>query len=128
MEKPKNARNYFGEIMAKCWEMMDPNERPMFIQLEEIIGGKMELSVSSYYCNLNGPFKKLNEEKTKRPTTHFGPVKFLQFNYNHSNIEIFLSQLNSTNQLLFVITAATPILLKTIYYLGFYIIISKWYR
>ena len=78
MEKPENAPNYFGEIMAKCWEM-DPNERPTFSQLEEIISGQMESSVSSYYCNLNDPFKKLNEEKGH---PHFGLVKFFKFKYN----------------------------------------------
>jgi hypothetical protein len=40
MEKPENAPNFFGEMMANCWKR-EPKERPTFGQLEDTISGYM---------------------------------------------------------------------------------------
>ena len=78
MEKPELAPNFIGEMMADCWKS-DPKERPTFSQMEEIICGHMELSVSSDYLNMNAPYVKLNEEKENAtPKDHFGLAKLLR--------------------------------------------------
>ena len=77
MEKPNCAPNFIGDVMRNCWKK-EPKDRPTFNQLEEIIGGNMESSVSSYYSNLNAPYEKFNEEKTAAPKTErFGLAKML---------------------------------------------------
>jgi hypothetical protein len=40
MEKPENAPNFFGEMMANCWKR-EPKERPTFGQLEDTISDYM---------------------------------------------------------------------------------------
>jgi hypothetical protein len=78
MDKPESAPNFFGEIMADCWKS-DPKERPTFSQMEEIILGHMESSVSSDYLNMNAPYVKLNEEKENAtPKDQFGLAKLLR--------------------------------------------------
>ena len=74
MERPEYAPNSFGEIMNNCWKT-DPSERPTFSQLEDIITKHWESTVSSYYCNLNDSYEKLNEEKDGAP--YFGLAKLL---------------------------------------------------
>ena len=78
MDKPELALNFFGEMMADCWKS-DPKERPTFSQMEEIILGHMESSVSSDYLNMNAPYVKLNEEKENAtPKDQFGLAKLLR--------------------------------------------------
>ena len=74
MERPEYAPNSFGEIMNCCWKT-DPNERPTFSQLEEMITNHLESTVSSYYCNLNDSYEKLNEEVES--AVSFGLAKLL---------------------------------------------------
>ena len=74
MERPEYAPNSFGEIMNCCWKT-DPNERPTFSQLEEMITNHLESTVSSYYCNLNDSYEKLNEEVES--AVSFGVAKLL---------------------------------------------------
>ena len=77
MDKPELALNFFGEMMADCWKS-DPKERPTFSQMEQIICGHMESSVSSDYFNMNAPYVKLNEEKENAtPKDQFGLAKLL---------------------------------------------------
>ena len=77
MEKPNYAPNFIGEIMNNCWKKK-PKDRPTFNQLEEIISGNMESSVSSYYSNLNVPYEKFNYEKAiASKIERFGLAKLL---------------------------------------------------
>ena len=77
MEKPNYAPNFIGEVMNNCWKR-EPKERPTFNQLEETITVNLELSVSSYYLNMNAPHKKFNDEKAVAPKTErFGLAKML---------------------------------------------------
>ena len=77
MEKPECAPNLFGEMMSNCWKA-DPNERPTFRQLEEIIVGQLESSVTSSYLNMNEIYVKLNKEmENATPTDSFGLAKTL---------------------------------------------------
>jgi hypothetical protein len=77
MEKPGNAPNFIGEIMAECWKA-DPKERPTFSQMEEIIVGQLESSVTSSYLNMNDQYAKINEEvENAAPTDLFGLAKLL---------------------------------------------------
>lgn len=50
--------------MSHCWRA-NPNERPHFSEIEEIIGYHLETSISSYYLDLNIPYTKLNDEKVR---------------------------------------------------------------
>ena len=78
MDKPAFAPNIFGEMMANCWKT-DPKERPTFSQLEEIICGQLESSVTSEYLNMNALYEKLNEERENAtPKDHFGLAKLLR--------------------------------------------------
>ena len=80
MEKPNCAPNFIGDVMNHCWKK-EPSDRPSFNQIEEIIGGNLESSVSSYYSNLNVPYEKFNEDKTVAPKTErFGLAKLLNDN------------------------------------------------
>ena len=74
MERPEYAPNSFYEIMNSCWKT-DPNERPNFNQLEDMITNHLESKVSSYYCNLNDSYEKLNEEVES--AVSFGVAKLL---------------------------------------------------
>ena len=77
IEKPECAPNLFGEMMSNCWKA-DPNERPTFRQLEEIIVGQLESSVTSSYLNMNEIYVKLNKEmENATPTDSFGLAKTL---------------------------------------------------
>ena len=77
MDIPEYAPRFIGEIMANCWKT-DPKERPTFRQLEDSISGQIESSIRSYYCNLNVPYEKMNEEKESASSTdHFGLAKLL---------------------------------------------------
>ena len=60
MEKPNYTANFIGDVMKNCWEKK-PKERPTFNQLEETITANLESSVSSYYFNMNAPYKKFND-------------------------------------------------------------------
>ncbi|KZS19478.1 Uncharacterized protein APZ42_014075 [Daphnia magna] len=61
MEKPDNAPNFFGEIMANCWKL-EPNERPTFVQLQQMIGDYMEPLTAADYLDVNVPRQCCNEE------------------------------------------------------------------
>ncbi|XP_059351940.1 vascular endothelial growth factor receptor 1-like [Daphnia carinata] len=54
MEKPDNAPNFFGEIMANCWKS-EPNERPTFVQLQQTIGNYMEPLTTADYLDVSVP-------------------------------------------------------------------------
>ena len=61
MEKPEKAPNFFGVIMASCWKT-EANQRPTFQQLEAMINGHMESSVSCHYLNLTIPYGTFQED------------------------------------------------------------------
>ncbi|KAI9557942.1 hypothetical protein GHT06_014694 [Daphnia sinensis] len=78
MDKPDFAPIFIANIMASCWKM-EPEERPTFNQMEEIICGHMESTVSSSYLNMNDSYVKLNEEKNNAsPNDLYGLAKLLQ--------------------------------------------------
>lgn len=61
MEKPDFAPKLFGDIMANCWKT-DPQERPTFSQLDELIVGQLESLVTSSYLNMNDECAQLDEQ------------------------------------------------------------------
>ena len=85
MDKPVSAPNFVRDVMDKCWEK-DPNNRPTFSHLEEIISDNMTSSVTSYYSGLNAPYEKFNDEKAiASKSERFGLAKML--NDNHRKIK-----------------------------------------
>lgn len=77
MDKPDYAPNLMGEIMSSCWKV-NPKKRPLFSQIEAIIGGHLESTISSYYLDLNIPYETLNDEKLKASSNDsFGLSKLL---------------------------------------------------
>lgn len=66
MGKPILAPNPIGEMMNDCWKQ-EPNERPTFAQLEKSIGSHLELSISSYYLDLNSSYVRLDETLKSAP-------------------------------------------------------------
>ena len=78
MDKPALAPNIFREMMRNCWKT-DPKETPTFNQLEEIICGQMESSVTADYLNMNALYEKMNEERENATQKdHFGLAKLLR--------------------------------------------------
>jgi hypothetical protein len=53
MEKPEYAPNFLGETMKNCWQK-EPNERPTFSQMADVIAKEIEFVVGIDYLNLNG--------------------------------------------------------------------------
>ena len=53
MEKPEYAPNFIGEMMANCW-LKEPNDRPTFSQMADVIVKQIEFIVGIDYLNLNG--------------------------------------------------------------------------
>ena len=52
MEKPEYAPNFIGEMMANCW-LNEPNDRPTFFQMADVIAREIEAVVGIDYLNLN---------------------------------------------------------------------------
>jgi hypothetical protein len=79
MEKPKNAPNFIGETMTKCWQK-DPKERPTFSQLADVIEKQIESVVGFDYLNLCGSDNEnglIREIFDPTPTNRLEIVKFL---------------------------------------------------
>ena len=53
MEKPEYAPNFIGEMMANSWQK-EPNDRPTFSQMADVIEKQIESVVGIDYLNLNG--------------------------------------------------------------------------
>ena len=53
MEKPELAPNFIGEMMKNCWQK-EPNDRPTFSQMADVIAKQIECVVGIDYLNLNG--------------------------------------------------------------------------
>jgi hypothetical protein len=53
MEKPEYAPNFIGEMMKNCWQN-EPNDRPTFSQMADVIAKEIESVVGIDYLNLNG--------------------------------------------------------------------------
>ena len=53
MTKPEYAPNFIGEMMANCWQK-EPNDRPTFSQMADVIAKEIESVVGISYLNLNG--------------------------------------------------------------------------
>ena len=49
MEKPEYAPNFIGEMMANCWQK-EPNDRPTFSQMADIIAKQIDSVVVTDYC------------------------------------------------------------------------------
>jgi hypothetical protein len=91
MTKPEYAPNFIGEMMKNCW-LKEPNDRPTFSQMADLIAKQIESVVAVDYLNLNGPISenglmreivdptrtnpleivKLLNETTKSPSTTEG--------------------------------------------------------
>ena len=53
MTKPEYTPNFIGEMMANCWKK-EPNDRPTFSQMADVIAKEIEFVVGISYLNLNG--------------------------------------------------------------------------
>ena len=53
MGKPEYAPNFIGEMMKNCWQN-EPNDRPTFSQMADVIAKEIESVVGIDYLNLNG--------------------------------------------------------------------------
>jgi hypothetical protein len=53
MTKPEYTPNFIGEMMANCWQN-EPNDRPTFSQMADVIAKEIESVVGIDYLNLNG--------------------------------------------------------------------------
>ena len=54
MEKPECAPNFIEEMMKNCWKK-EPNDRPTFSQIADVIAKEIEYVVGIDYLNLNEP-------------------------------------------------------------------------
>ena len=53
MTKPEYTPNFIEEMMANCWQK-EPNDRPTFSQMADVIAKQIESIVGIDYLNLNG--------------------------------------------------------------------------
>ena len=53
MGKPEYAPNFMGEMMKNCWQK-EPNDRPTFSQMADVIAKEIESVVGIDYLNLDG--------------------------------------------------------------------------
>ncbi|KAI9559132.1 hypothetical protein GHT06_015921 [Daphnia sinensis] len=63
MEKPDNAPNFFYEMMTDCWKL-EPNERPTFVQLQQMIGNYMEPLTAADYLDVGVPHQLCNDDRS----------------------------------------------------------------
>ena len=78
MEKPKYATNHVDEVMRMCW-LTDPNRRPNFASLEDMLGVQLETSVRRHYIDLNDPYVQLNTNRSGESIDYLsmmGPVNY----------------------------------------------------
>ncbi|KAK4018027.1 hypothetical protein OUZ56_000097 [Daphnia magna] len=61
MEKPDYSPNFFGDIMKNCWKK-EPNDRPTFCQLTNMIENYMETFVGSQYLDAGLTENNVNED------------------------------------------------------------------
>jgi hypothetical protein len=57
MGKPEYAPNFIGEMMKNCWQN-EPNDRPTFSQMADVIAKQIESVVGVDYLNLNEPISE----------------------------------------------------------------------
>lgn len=62
MEKPEHTPNCVASVMQSCWNA-DPNLRPTFTQIEEMLDAPLESFVTSFYLQLNEDYQRLNAER-----------------------------------------------------------------
>jgi len=91
MDKPKYATKHVDEVMRMCW-LEDPNQRPNFATLEEMLGAQLETSVRRHYIDLNDPYVQSNTQRTMESVDYLT----MMGNVNYANIgSAPLSQSNS---------------------------------
>ncbi|XP_059351244.1 fibroblast growth factor receptor 4-like isoform X2 [Daphnia carinata] len=79
MKKPERTPNCVASVMESCWNA-DPNLRPTFTQIEEILDAPLESFVKSFYLQLNEDYQRLNAERmtldnfTVKPTEGYAVV------------------------------------------------------
>jgi hypothetical protein len=79
MEKPQYAPNFIGEMMKNCWQK-EPNDRPTFSQMADVISKEIESVVGIDYLNLNGAISEnvpIREIVAPSETNRLEIVKFL---------------------------------------------------
>ena len=65
MEKPEFATNDIYRLMTDCWKT-EPNQRPTFSQMEEVLKAQLDSSISSNYIAMNQPYIEMNCANNKR--------------------------------------------------------------
>ena len=59
MDKPKYSTKQIYDIMQECW-FHDPNARPDFMRLSELLGQQLEATVRRHYIDLNDSYVQAN--------------------------------------------------------------------
>lgn len=62
METPEHTPNFVVKMMQDCWKA-DPDQRPTFSQIEELLDGPLESLVTSFYLQLNEDCQRLSIDK-----------------------------------------------------------------
>lgn len=62
MEIPRQSPNTVAQIISRCWKA-DPNVRPTFGQLEQMLGDWVEAAVRIKYVDMNEPYNRRNAER-----------------------------------------------------------------
>jgi FMS-like tyrosine kinase 1 len=79
MDKPKTCPEFFWNcVISQCWDG-DPNKRPNFSELSDMLGDFLEESVRQHYVDLNDPYQEMNRQifesgdyvTMKRPSSAF---------------------------------------------------------
>lgn len=86
MEKPDNAPIFFGGIMEHCWKL-EPNERPIFLQLQQMISDYMEPLTTADYLNVNVGHEPMNEEISRSSLENLCEFPMTPDEESHSQLE-----------------------------------------
>ena len=70
LDKPEFASTEIAQIMMDCWKT-EPNERPTFQQLEEVLSEYLEESVRSRFVCMDEHYVKLYEEMMSKDKLKF---------------------------------------------------------
>ena len=77
MEKPEYAPNFIGEMMTNCWQK-EPNDRPTFSQMADVIAKEIESVVGVDYLNLNGPISENSLMREIVDPTRTNPLEIVK--------------------------------------------------
>ena len=87
MDKPKFAPNQIDLMMQHCWKA-EPQKRPDFNQLEQLLSKLLDESVRHHYIVLNDAYMLVNEMKTTTSPDYLSMMSSTNYENIRSSVHI----------------------------------------